>query len=328
MAASALLALVFVRITLMPSWSARVPRPDFPVPGRTYVSAYRDDETDHALFLFGLFGFGKRIREADVLILGSSHPELALSAAKMANVLGRTYDQTFIVFNIAMGYGEGTGFEKEILRANDVTGSTIVIDLFSPHGAGVSPFGQKVLPLSMAQAYQRVCQLWTVFLRDWLTDGLLARVRFTVADGVSVERALRWVLIRDWNNGDVVDIWTPETGSRFLNPAPGSVHPLLIDWPDPQETSIPRGAVDFVAERQMTAYATLIPYPSGDSGLAMARANGAGLRFVDISASGLEYYDREHVSAAGRELATDRLLTALGWQTPPADSTTPSAQDH
>jgi hypothetical protein len=314
LAASMLVAALLIRVSLMPSWSTRIPIPSLPIPGQAYVSAYRDGEIDHHLFLFGLFGFGDRIRNADVLILGSSHPQLALSAARIASSLSQLENRTFAVFNMGMGYGEGSAFAREVLQANKVTGSTVVIDLFSPHGTRVSPFGQTVLQLSTAQAYQRVAQMWAVFLRDWLTDGLLVRVRFTVAGGISVERAMYRVLIRDWNNGDVVDIWTPEMGSRFQNPSRGSVHSLFDAPTRPGDISIPRATVDFFAERQMTPYAVLLPYPDGNTSVAAAWAANGGISFVAISPSGLEYYDRDHVTAAGRILATERLLAGLGWR--------------
>lgn len=320
-AAAAVLALVLpVRIVLMPSWTARVPLPDFPVPGRAYVSAYRGGEVDHYLFRFGLFGFGDRIRNADVLILGSSHPQLALSAAQIAGALVLPGDRPVAAFNMAIGYGEGSAFAREILKANDVTGSTIVIDLFAPYGDGISPYGQIVLTLGAAQAYQRVAQMWAVFLRDWLTDPLLIRVRFTVADGLSFERAMYRVLTRDWNNGDVIDLWNPQMGSRYRNPAPDFLHPLLLAPPQPDAISIPRAMTDFFIERAMTAYAVLIPYPEGNPQVGAARAAAAGIPFVDISSWELEYYDRDHVTAAGRDLATARFIEGYAKLTaePPA----------
>ena len=311
LAGSALVLALVVRVFLMPSWRDRIPMLDFPFPGWAYVSAYRDGEIDHHLFRFGLFGFGGRIRNADVLIIGSSHPQLGLSAAKIASEFVHPENRPVAVFNMGLGYGEGSAFVRDILEANEVTRSMVVIDLFSPHGDGVSPFGQTVQQLSAAQAYQRVGQMWAVFLRDWLTDALLVRVRFTMADGLSLERAMSRVLIRDWNNGDVIDIWTPQMGSRFQNPAAGTVHPLLLAPTRADDISIPRATIDFLAERAMTPYAVLIPYPEGNPSIAAARANAAGIPFVAILPTGLDYYDRDHVTAAGRELATDRFVAEI-----------------
>lgn len=311
LAASALALVFVVRVFLMPSWSARIAVPELPIPGSAYVSAYRGGEIDHLLFRFGLFGFGDRIRNADMLIMGSSHPELALSAAKLTRALVRPDNRPLKVFNMAVGYGEGSGFARDVVEANRATASMAVIDLFAPYGDGISPFGQSVLKLNIAQAYQRVAQMWAVFLRDWLTDALLIRARFTVADGLSFERAMYRVLIRDWTNGDVVELWNPQLGSRYRNPASETVHPLIVAPPQANSDSIPPNMAEFFAQRGMTPYALLIPYPEGNVQAATASAKAAGIPFIEISPWLLEYYDHDHVSAAGRDVATSRFIEGL-----------------
>lgn len=311
LAASALLLVLVVRILLMPSWSTRIAAPALPIPGETYVSAYRDDEIDHLLFYFDLFGFGDRIRSADMLIAGSSHPELALSAAKIAGAFVRPDNRPLRVFNMAVGYGESSGFARAVIEANHAQSSMVVIDMFAPYGDRISPFGQAQLKLSVARAYQRVAQTWAVYLRDRLTDALLIRARFSVAKGLSFERAMGRILTRDWQNGDVVELWSPPLGSRYRNPGAETVHPLILAAPQPRENSISPATASFFAERGITPYAVLVPYPEGDVAAASASAKAAGIPFIEISSWLLEYYDHDHVSVTGREIATGRFIEGL-----------------
>jgi hypothetical protein len=311
LALTALAMALLVRVLLMPSWSARIAVPELPIPGRAYVSAYREDEVDHLLFHFGLFGFGDRIRTADLLIAGSSHPELALSAAKVSRAFVRPDNLPLKVFNMAVGYGESSGFARDLIEAHNVQGTMVVIDLFAPYGEGISPFGRAALELNIAQAYQRVGQMWAVYFRDWLTDPLLIRVRFSVAGGLSFERAMGRTLMRDWQNGDVVELWNAQIGSRYRKPGVDTVHPLIIAPQQPSDNSIPPEMAKFFAARAITPYAVLVPYPEGDVQAAMTSAKVAGIPFIEISSWLLEYYDRDHVSAAGREAATGRFIEGL-----------------
>ena len=60
-------------------------RPPFPGVGDSYISEYNNlGSASHYLYQFGLFGMGDRIRQSDVLLLGSSHMEYGISAAQLS----------------------------------------------------------------------------------------------------------------------------------------------------------------------------------------------------------------------------------------------------
>src|ERR1700752_4734965 len=99
--------MLLLRLYALPLLGDLPPKPDLPVPGRSYVSAYRASEVDHHLFKFGLFGFGQRLRDADILIAGSSHPQLGISASELGHALTRATGRPVKDFNLAVGYGEG-----------------------------------------------------------------------------------------------------------------------------------------------------------------------------------------------------------------------------
>src|SRR5580704_19454026 len=60
--------------------------PKFPLPDmrRVFISSYGDRDAVHRLFYFGLFGFDRRIGNADMLIMGNSRAELGFSAGRIS----------------------------------------------------------------------------------------------------------------------------------------------------------------------------------------------------------------------------------------------------
>jgi hypothetical protein len=111
-------------------------KPTIPIPGRQYISATRDGQTDHALFYFNLFGFGDRIRTADALVIGSSHAEFGIEAARLPGK--RT-------FNMAMGGGEGLNFAGTLIEKYKPHPSIIALDPFSPDGDSTSTEARNIL---------------------------------------------------------------------------------------------------------------------------------------------------------------------------------------
>src|SRR5262245_19103421 len=103
-----------------------VAKPPLPIPGRTYVSSYPRGFADHYLFLFGLFGFGERIHNADVLISGSSHPQLGLSADQLSHGLSEKSGSHVRAFNMSLAFGEGMAFTRDILQRNDIEEKTMI----------------------------------------------------------------------------------------------------------------------------------------------------------------------------------------------------------
>lgn len=309
--ACALMVVLGIQVFVMPTLGSFVPAPAFPIPGKSFISAYRDNETDHYLFRFGIFGFGRRIRSADILIAGSSHPQLGLSAEEIAKSIAIPGKQKPVAFNIGEGYGEGLAFAREIVKNNNAYSSLVIVDLFSPHGGGISPYGRSVEKVSIVEAYRRAAETGTSFLRDWLTDRILPRASYTIAKGISFERALGVLFVRDLHTGDTTEIWEPRLGSRYDAYERKEVHSLLPASKRPEELALSLSDVEFFSKRGARLIATLVPYPEGDPARADEIARAANVPFVNIDASGLDYYDRDHLTREGKSLATQRFITAM-----------------
>jgi hypothetical protein len=118
------------------------PRPALWTGGPSYVSSYSfHGSTSHHIFRFGLFGTGERIRQSDVLLLGSSHVEDGLSAAVLTDLLSKAAGRPVHAYNLGLGFAEGIGFAKAILAANDVHNSSVILDLFTEQeGDGLSDY--------------------------------------------------------------------------------------------------------------------------------------------------------------------------------------------
>ena len=125
-------------------WPA--PKPRLPMPGYEYISATRDGQTDHSLFYFNLFGFGDRIKAADVLVLGSSHAQFGISAALLADATS-TDSKNRRGFNAALGGGEGLAFAALLVERHRSERDLIVFDPFA-NGRGLSTEAIRTVALS------------------------------------------------------------------------------------------------------------------------------------------------------------------------------------
>lgn|SRR5215471_16965521 len=289
-----------------------LPKPAFPTWGRTYLTGYNAAQIDHYLFRFDLFGFGDRIREADLLILGSSHALFGISAEQISTSLSRQRGHRVAAFNLAVG-GDGLGFAREVLEANRTHGQTLLLDLYSNDGGLLSPAARKVLQGDILVAYVAVALATTEFARDWLLDRLLPRIDFGRGASLRVERHLRPVVTRRWDNGDLDDLWTPEHGSLFQKPAQTLVPRLLID---PLQPKGPHLALlpkyrDYLASRDSRVVLTLVPYDDYRVDEAKLIAEQTGRPFLQIEPADLQSLDGGHLNAGSRSIVTRRMLDHL-----------------
>jgi hypothetical protein len=127
------------------------PRPAIPIPGSEYISATRDGQADQGMFYFNLFGFGDRIRNADALVIGSSHAEFGIEAARLPGKRP---------FNMALGGGEGLNFASKLLDKYEPHPSIIALDPFSPDGDSTSTESTNVLRSTKAISLHRVLNIW------------------------------------------------------------------------------------------------------------------------------------------------------------------------
>jgi hypothetical protein len=294
------------------------PKPAIPIWGHTYLSAYRTGHFDHYLFRFGLFGFGDRIRNADVLILGSSHAMFGISAEAISTALSERQGRTVTAFNLATGAGEGMGFAREILEANKTQAQTLLLDLYSNERGLPSEVAQKALRANILGAYIAVAAPTTEFVRDWLFDGFLPRINFGLGASLRVDRFLQPVITRRRDNGDLDDVWTPEQGSLFQDPPAKLISSLPTDSPQlrgAHPTLLPEYGA-YLVSKDLSVVLTLIPYDGYRLDEAKRVAEEIGRPFLPVEPKDLQSLDGGHLTAASRTVATRRLIDR--WSDPAA----------
>ncbi len=283
-------------------------RPPFPH-GGSFVGYYPPSGVPaHDIFLFGLFGTGDRLRQSDIIAMGSSHVLYGLRAATLTDGL-REAGRPLRAYNLGCGLSEGIRFELEALRRNRVRDKRVVVDLFD--ASNISDYAREALRSSRLQAYARVYNAWTAFARDWVLDPWLPSLRY---DGgkFAVERFLQTCDIRDFATGDVRELWAPRIGEVY----PRSDVPRAYD---PRSDTYGRygrieGLIAFPDEAKalfrqsgLRPVFTLIPF----GGYAQGRLPDLH-PYVPISPEGLFFYDdQRHVTGAGAALVTSRLREGL-----------------
>ena len=294
-------------------------KPPFSLLIRSYVAGYPRGHTDHYMFRYGIFGFGERIRSADILILGTSHPQLGLSAAQLSQQLSTQLGRPIKAFNMGLGFGDGMGFANAVLTANGVHDKGLIVDLYQPWGGGMSEYARGAVDADVAIAYAKTCLIWADFVRDWVFDGIFPRLTLAPSSPKRTDRFLGLALFRDWRTGDVVDIWWPDRGLIYQNPPPEMMHGL-VEGPPPtglpnDGISLPEDSARLLEERKLAAILTLLPYQGYDLGKADGIARRYGLSLTTVSPDGLTFLDTNHLTADGRGLATKRLAAELpaGW---------------
>jgi hypothetical protein len=300
-------------------WSfhlAKLPaRPPFPQTRAGYISSYGDGGyVVHYLYLYGLFGMGPRMQASDVILLGPSHVELGLSAAALSRELSASTGRPVRVYNLGVGYGDSVPFDKDVLDANGVRNKPAVVDLYMPYGDDISAYAKKVEASTTFAAYLTVGDLWLRAGDDWLLDPWLPSFRLISdqsAPTIKTSRMLRAIMIRRWENGDMLNIWQPENGFIYANSPPAWNLPFTQD--DPRQYD---HAHDMVLSEKMVANLksrairpiyTLIPYDGYLPGTAPALAQP----FLTLTPDGLTFIDTNHLNASGREIATQRLFDGL-----------------
>jgi hypothetical protein len=291
--ASALLQLFAIMENGLPQ-----PRPPMPVPGREYVSATRDGQADQSMFYFDLFGFGRRIKQAEVLVAGSSHAEFGIEA-------GALFPHAR-AFNMSLGGGESIDFAALLVDRYRLAPNILLMDPFSTDRA-LSSEAKQVVELSRAAAYLRVLNVWTAFLRDWVIQGFLPRLTLRPWH-VTVEQPINLVVVRDWQTADVKAFYS-DKGEIFADPSGG------IQLGDERGVQIALKPDDASAAllkgRAKKAVVTTIPYLAYDETAARDFAERIAARFIPISPVGLTTFDFRHLNAAGRALSTERLRNQI-----------------
>lgn len=273
-------------------------KPPVPIPGREYVSATRDGQTDQSLFYFDILGFGRRIKAADVIVAGSSHAEFGISATTLGGNKS---------FNMALGGSESLNFAVTLLKKYRHGLSLLVLDPFATEFAGPSTEARAVLASTRGEAYLRVFNIWANFARDLILQGFLPRVTLAKSSLI-FENPIGPTVIRDWQTADAIAVYSAY-GEIFANPAKG--HPIS-DGPKWKALVAPLPS-DVAALRGMakTILVTTVPHPGVEDWIARKLADEIGAKFVPLDASNLLLWDYHHVNAVSRDRVTSELEAAL-----------------
>jgi hypothetical protein len=308
LSAAAVSSAILIAIAVSASGNSP-PKPAIPIWGKSYLSAYGAGILDHYLFRFGLLGFGDRIRKADILILGSSHAEFGISAGTISAVLSERWGRPVMAFNLAMPAGEGLGFAREVLEANNASGKTLLLDLYSNEQGLPSDIARKVLHTDIVGAYIAVATPVAEFVRDWFFDGLLPRINFGLGASVRVDRFLGPVITRRWDNGDLDDMWVPDQGSLFQGMRANLVRlPTASTHLKGAHPTLSPEYEAYLASRDFSVVLTLIPYDGHRLDEAKRVAEQIGRPFLQIEPNDLQSLDGGHLSAESRDVVTRRLM--------------------
>jgi len=302
------------------SWAAAYrqlpPRPPLWLGGQSFLSDYgTHGSTAHYLFRFGLFGMKDRLLKSDLLLLGSSHVEFGVSAATLSDELSRWKGRPIRVYNLGSGFGDGIGFAKEIISSNDLRDKSVILDLFSPMGEGDSNYARIVGQGNSLGAYLKVWDAWLRYGDDWLLDPVTpffsTRTGMKLTDSVERTRLLGICTTRTWETGDVDEMWAPTIGFVFQNPAPGTAQPMSRD--DPYRMAgygtwnLSGATLAFFADRHLQPAFMLLPFEGYEYTKPPANASP----FIAVSSDDLTFYDQLHLTAAGRDLSTQRIVLEI-----------------
>lgn len=287
--------------------------PKFTLPPRhIFIGDYGNNDVIHRVTYQGLFKFGERMQKADVLILGSSHAELGLSAEKISQQLSTQLGRRIRVMNLGVGWGEAYAFQKQVLKHNHFTNKTLLIEVYETlNWDAITLIGQPVLKESKLTSYMHVFETWSLVYRDWLLDGILPRL--TLSDSqFSIQRFLTYpVGFRSWKTGDVWDYWFPNHGLVYRNtPSELVTYPVLIANKTVGNPELFNHILDpvFLKQQHLRVLTTFVPTDKTDYEYYVQPPQKLGIPFIHIPNESIALYDGGHTNSNGREAATTGLI--------------------
>ncbi|MEO8400909.1 MAG: hypothetical protein ABI597_03795 [Gammaproteobacteria bacterium] len=297
-------------------------------PSDVFVSSYGAQDAIHRIIYQGLFGFGTRMANADVLIVGNSHAELGFSAEQISKALSFQAGHLIKVMNLAVGWGESFSFQKRVFDNNNLKCKVVLLELYRTlTQTNFSNVGRPILLEDRITSYVKVLETWTVLRRDWLLDGIFPRITYANNKFV-VQRFLMYpVGFRKWANGDVFDYWIPGWGAVFQKtPAFLISYPKVAEHKRTGDVELIRDMLNLTLlhNRNLQIVTTLIPSNKVDQALYVEPIQQLGLPYIKISYDGIELYDWAHVNSAGRLLATSKMLTQ--WRNNPVQNSSQALQ--
>lgn len=319
-ALSAVLCLFILHLVANSMRSQWPERPFLPMPGKVFVGNYDRNSGQNVSYIYRrrLFGFEKKIKECDLLILGSSHTLYGLSARELEKQLSKHASRPIKVFNASIAGGTFAD-ALEILRANHVQDKAVLIDLFYP---GQDHADQNPASTDFFGANIKVLSSWCDYGKDWLLDPLLPQVTIgTKHVFPHFQRALGLVAYQDWTTGDATQLWSPryndgQGGVIFPQAATGTAFPIknasTSGEPFIKSADIPEAFRNEAEKNHLQVIVTLVPYSNDNPEEAAAIASRYGYPFIFISDNGLSTWDNaSHLTGESRQIATERLFKGM-----------------
>ena len=293
----------------IPKQQSRPARPNFPW-GDKFVSYYEPaGSAEHYLFYHGLFGFGSRIKGADLILMGTSHTIFGMSASRIQSELSAIAHKPIRVFNMGMVYGEGATFSSQVLAQNKATRKVLVVDLFTEYLDGMSPEAVTSEHSDLLMAYTKVLKIWGHYAADWLEDPYLPSWHLDSLsdDDRGAKRQLGNTLFRHFDSCDNAGVWLWAAGERYFSP---DAHPLGSGDPfaasPNRDIGFPESARLELHQLHEKVFLVALPF-EGSSKAVMP----VGYPIITVSPAGLSYIDQHHVNAASAKIVSDRIVDDL-----------------
>jgi hypothetical protein len=287
------------------------PPPRWPDWRREYPAAFRGVSATHNLLSLGSFGLGRRLREADVLLTGSSHAEFGLSARDLVTHF-RTRGMSVKAYNIGVGWGEGFAFPAALIDRYDLRDKVLVVEMFRML-TPLSAVGARALNDNAGTKLVRIANMWLGFTADRLLDLWLAKVELQAARLTVSRRLDQSVIYRRWAEGDLGEFWAPQFGSiyerwndRFYLPNPEAGAERV----DPESV---RRVLDLamLSQRHLKTFTTYIPSVADSGQGHLDAAVAAGIPVLPIRGDAVQLIDDAHPNALGRTLVTAQIADGL-----------------
>jgi hypothetical protein len=288
-----------------------------------FISSYGDRDVIHRVLYFGLFGFDRKLAEADVIIGGTSHAELGISAMTMSRTLTEKLGRPVKVVNMAMGWGEPLPFSMQVIRKRDIRCKAMIFDLYYTLSPQESEVAGPTVHTNKISAISNILDTWLAVVKDWMLDGALPRI-WVWRGKVQIERYLSNVVgVRRWNNGDVYEYWHPRYGSVYRHtpaellkdPQVGSttdniMDPTLAGVIKNGDVTAEKRTLDIeeFTRRLIDPTFTIVPYKSYQLDGYELLANQLKIPLVIFPIGGIKMYDFFHTNSDGRELVTERIV--------------------
>ena len=308
-------------------------KPPFPIPGKEFVAEYSGVGANgaHLVYYWNLFGIDNQVREAKVLLLGSSHMQFGISAGEMSSVLSAEAKRRVHVFNLGLGCGETFTFDSDLLMHLGLAKKALIGDAYAYPASYLTPCSLETEKSDRFQALFKVSAIWFKFAFDWVLDGQLPLINYE-HQTVSSTRFLAPTVILDWRTGDCDFYYRPESGEIFPSSGRLATAPVMtgrsgeLPWSQSISTiAIPPQLRNVAATESLRTIVTLVPYATSPyrsrriSDIKLYRTIEKltssrvpkGVPFIPIAGQGLTTFDYGHLTGESRQVATDRLTSSI-----------------